>query len=173
MTITTKKGDTGYTSDFNGNKYDKGSDVISVQGSIDILNCYIGNVLIHRDDVILSDLQMEMFNVGAVISGYVDKYDSSRFVFKMEDEIQRLTNELPKLTNFVLPRGSKECIDLHLCRTMCRKTEHELCKLEKTDAIKECIKLLNRLSDYMFMLAYERSVKEENVIKFRRKKSNT
>ena len=166
MIITTKKGDAGYTSDFNGNKHDKGSDVIGVQGKLDMLNCYIGGVLINRDDTILNDLQKEMFNIGSVISGYIDKYDSSVFTDRMEIEIKRLTEELPKLTNFVYPRGSRECIDIHLCRVHCREAEHELCKLEKTEANKECIKLLNRLSDYMFMLAYEQHVKENNVVKF-------
>lgn len=166
MVITTKKGDAGYTSDYNGNKHDKGSNIIGVQGKIDMLNCYIGGVLVHRDDKILSNLQKELFTIGSVISGYVDKYDSNVFTDMMEVEIKRLTKELPKLTNFVYPRGSKECIDIHLCRVHCREAEHKLCKLEKTEAIKECIKLLNRLSDYMFMLAYEQHVKENTVVKY-------
>lgn len=170
MTITTKKGDGGYTSDFHGNKRDKGSDIIGVQGKIDMLNCYIGGVLINKDDAILHDLQNEFFNIGSVISGYIDTYNSSNYVDRMDAEIKRLTTELPKLTNFVFPRGSRECIDIHLCRVHCREAEHELCKLEKTEANMECIKLLNRLSDYLFMLAYEQSVKEDNVIKFNRTK---
>lgn len=168
MIITTKKGDGGYTYDYNGNKRDKGSDVIGVQGKLDMLNCYIGGVLINRDDIILERLQNEFFNIGSVISGYIDKYDSSYHVDCMDIEIKRLSEELPKLTKFILPKGSRECIDIHLCRVHCREAEHEMCKLEKTEAIKECIKLLNRLSDYMFMLAYEQTVKEDNVHKFER-----
>ena len=166
LTITTKKGDSGITRDFNGKEYQKSSNTVLVLGQLDILNCHIGAVRIHApNNKILEKMQVELFTLGSVVANFNNKYSSTEMVDCLEEEIKSLTQKLPPLRNFIMPTGTRHCIDIHLCRSICRQCEHHLCKLKKTSAIKQCIILLNRFSDYMFMLAYEINCKQGKIHK--------
>lgn len=163
MQIYTRKGDAGTTKDFNGNVYEKCDNTINANGTIDELNSHIGNVLINTNSAILEKIQHELFSIGSVVSGYNDEYTSTLFVSIIEKKIDKILSSVPPIRNFILPKGSQACVNIHMCRTVCRRAERDLCRLERTPAITECIKLINRLSDLLFIMAYEQNIKDNNL----------
>lgn len=157
--IYTKKGDKGKTTLYNGDKCNKGDQIIDCLGTIDEVNAWIGKVRLYIKDNLLEEIQQYLFTIGSVIAKIEIDFSSDVMVSKVEKEIDRLTEELPKLTRFIIPGGNECCSNLHVLRTVCRRAERQLCKLEITDELYEkkiehCIKFMNRLSDYIFMLAY-------------------
>ena len=72
----------------------------------------------------------------------------------LEEETNNLNKKLPHLENFVLPGGSKDSSVIHITRTVCRRAERSLIKAEESDSVeKSCLIYLNRLSDFLFVLA--------------------
>lgn len=162
--IYTRNGDAGTTRDFNGISHEKCSRNIHANGSVDELNSHIGNVLLNTKSDLLERIQHELFAVGSVISGYNDSYNSEVFVKDIENVIDAIMKRVPPIKNFILPKGSAVCVNLHMCRTVCRRAERDLCGIERSDSVVQCIKLLNRLSDLLFIMAYEQNVKDRNLI---------
>ncbi len=163
MKIYTRNGDKGTTKDFNGTVYEKHDVTINANGTIDELNSHLGKVLINTKSSILEKLQHELFTIGSVISGYNNDYTSNEWVLNIENEINTILERVPPIRNFILPNGSQSCVDIHVARTVARRAERDLCRLKRTTAIIECIKLINRLSDLLFMMAYEQNVKDNNL----------
>ena len=72
----------------------------------------------------------------------------------LEREIDAMNEELPPLTNFILPGGHTVVSCCHIARTVCRRTERSLIRLNQSSPVEDIlIRLLNRLSDYLFVLA--------------------
>ena len=72
----------------------------------------------------------------------------------LEEETNNLNKQLPHLENFVLPGGNKDSSVIHITRTVCRRAERSLIKAEESDSVeKSCFIYLNRLSDFLFVLA--------------------
>ena len=164
MKIYTKFGDTGETALFGGSRISKDTLQIEAIGTVDELNAYIGyaNTLVEESDIseILERVQNHLFSLGADLATPETHSKSSEiritgdFTLEMESIIDTLSEELPPLTNFILPGGSNAGGLLHLARTVCRRSERCAVRLSKEfDINPEIIICLNRLSDLLFVVA--------------------
>jgi cob(I)alamin adenosyltransferase len=159
MPIYTKTGDTGSTALFGGKRVLKCEELVDVYGSIDELNSWIGLIASDIDtaDVqsFLSAIQSDLFTVGSHLAGWeADLSPLPQRVTEMEARIDVLDDTLPKLTNFILPGGTKLASEIHLARAVCRRVERQLVALGQKQTIDPKLYVyLNRLSDLLFMLA--------------------
>lgn len=164
MKIYTKFGDTGETALYGGTRIPKDALQIEAIGTVDELNAYIGYACTMIDDVDISDLmvriQNHLFALGADLATpktHTKSKDiriSSDFTSEMETAIDTLSDELPPLTNFILPGGCPAGSVLHVARAVCRRSERCVVRLtQETDVNPEIIRSLNRLSDLLFILA--------------------
>ena len=164
MKIYTKKGDKGKTQLLGGSVVDKSHSRLECYGSIDELNAHIGNLydqkISARNKTFLLIIQNQLFNLGSIISSDGKKTTiklpeiSNKDIHMIEKEIDRIDTYLPKLNAFILPSGKDTCSKCHIARTVCRRAERNLVALTKESEIKYIyIKYLNRLSDYLFVLA--------------------
>jgi len=150
MKIYTKTGDQGVTSLFNCSKISKSSDLIDLIGDLDELNSFIGLI---TNPELLPEIQVWIFDMNTIIANPTHNYlfdNDNTVLTTLETEIDRITELLPKLTNFILPSGN-----IHIARAVCRRCERKLVGLmDKYQHIpQQCVKFLNRLSDYLFTLA--------------------
>ncbi|MCG9127443.1 cob(I)yrinic acid a,c-diamide adenosyltransferase [Candidatus Poribacteria bacterium] len=164
MKIYTKFGDTGDTALYGGSRISKDTLQIEAIGTVDELNAFIGfaNTLIEESDIsdILERVQNHLFSLGADLAT-PDSHTKSHtiritgdFTEEMERLIDSLSEELPPLTNFILPGGSNAGGLIHLARTVCRRSERCVVRLSKElDINPEIIICLNRLSDLLFVVA--------------------
>ena len=159
MSIYTKTGDTGTTSLFGGKRVLKCEELVDVYGSIDELNSWIGKVAsdIESPDVhvFLAAIQSDLFSIGSHLAGWVTElHELPKRVKEMEERIDILDDKLPKLSNFILPGGTRLASDIHLARAVCRRVERQTVALGQKQKIDTRIFVyLNRLSDLLFMLA--------------------
>ncbi|KIA84355.1 cob(I)yrinic acid a c-diamide adenosyltransferase [Kaistella solincola] len=170
MKIYTKTGDKGQTALYGGTRVSKASARVEAYGTIDELNSFIGVAKSEiTDEQVLSQLkkiQFDLFTVGSESATPTDKLTmangKSRLALEIsEKEIEELElwmdeieRGLQPLQYFILPGGGKSATSLHVCRTVCRRAERSLVFLNETEEIRpELLKYLNRLSDYLFVLA--------------------
>ena len=171
MKIYTKTGDKGETSLFGGTRVPKYHLRIEAYGTIDELNSYIGlirdqQIDSHTEKVLLT-IQNKLFTLGAMLatppekellkSGKerlnINKVDESSVVL-LENEIDFMNESLPPMTHFVLPGGHTTVSFCHIARCICRRAERIATQLNDESEINEQILIyLNRLSDYLFVLA--------------------
>ena len=164
MKIYTKFGDAGETALYGGTRVGKDAPRIEAIGTVDELNAYIGYAQTLIDDTDLSDLmaqiQNHLFAVGADLATLAthtkaaDFRIPADFTAVMETAIDTLSEELPPLTNFILPGGCAAGAILHIARGICRRSERRVVQLaNETEVNPEIIRSLNRLSDLLFVLA--------------------
>ena len=170
MKIYTKTGDKGETALYGGTRVSKASIRVESYGTIDELNSFIGFAKTEiSDEKVLNQLrkiQFDLFTVGSESATPTDKLTlangKSRLALMISDtEIEDLEHwmdefekELKPLQYFILPGGGKGPTSLHICRTVCRRAERSLVLLNESEEVRpELIKYLNRLSDYLFVLA--------------------
>lgn len=161
--VYTKRGDTGQTSLAGGQRVSKDDARIEAYGTVDELNSFIG---LARDDTrdlpelfqILLRVQHELFNLGSLLATLPDDIHPKQARIteadcdRLEQEIDRMNEELYPLRSFVLPGGSRLNAELHICRTICRRAERRCVTLAAVIPIDEVIiKYLNRLSDALFV----------------------
>ncbi len=163
MKIYTKKGDSGYTQLLGGTKVLKCNDQIECYGTIDELNAFIGNIYdqninLHQNKV-LKKIQNQLFNLGSIVAYDNTKqiklpdFDAKNITL-LENEIDLIEDKIPKLTTFILPSGHDIASKCHIARTICRRAERNIVKISKNrKEYLTYIKYLNRLSDYLFVLA--------------------
>jgi len=171
MKIYTKTGDKGTTALFGGTRVPKHHIRIDSYGTVDELNSYIGLIrdqeIDPRSKEILVHIQDRLFTVGAVLATDPEKATLKNGKDRLniprvdEEDINLLENEmdsmeatLPPMTHFVLPGGHTTVSYCHIARTVCRRAERlasALNDLEPFDAL--TLTYLNRLSDYLFVLA--------------------
>ncbi|MEL1246292.1 cob(I)yrinic acid a,c-diamide adenosyltransferase [Flavobacterium sp. DGU11] len=171
MKVYTKTGDKGTTALFGGTRVPKHHIRIESYGTVDELNSHIG--LIRDQDInpnykkILERVQDRLFTVGAILATPPDKEVlkngkerlnipkiSEADIELLENEIDAMETELPPMTHFVLPGGHTTVSYCHIARCVCRRAERlsvHLHELEPTDTM--VLTYLNRLSDYLFVLA--------------------
>lgn len=171
MKVYTKTGDKGTTALFGGTRVPKHHIRIESYGTVDELNSHIG--LIRDQEInpdykkILERVQDRLFTVGAILATPPDKEVlkngkerlnipkiSEIDIEILENEIDTMESELPPMTHFVLPGGHTTVSYCHIARCVCRRAERlsvHLHELEPTDEL--VLKYLNRLSDYLFVLA--------------------
>ena len=164
MKIYTKFGDSGETALFGGARVSKDALQIETLGSVDELNAYIGYARTLIDDADLSEtiyrIQNHLFSLGADLATpethtkSAEIRISSDFTTEMETIIDTLSDELPPLTNFILPGGCQAGSIIHVARAVCRRSERCVVRLSReADVNPEIIRSLNRLSDLLFVLA--------------------
>ena len=171
MKIYTKKGDKGKTQLLGGSMVNKNHIKLDCYGSIDELNSFIGNIYdqeiraSHKE--ILFKIQNQLFNLGSIISfdGQKNKIElpniTTENIEMMEKEIDKMEEELPILRDFILPSGDPIASKCHIARTVCRRAERNLVALSQEEKIDDLhIQYLNRLSDYLFVLA--RTILKDN-----------
>lgn len=142
MPIYTKKGDKGRTSTFLG-EADKSDELVEALGSIDELNSWIGLCRGSVLDGELKNIQTNLLIIGSSLAGS-RKMLRDEETKKLEKLIDKLTDELPKLANFIYPVG-----EMQVARAVARRCERNVVKVL---ASKNILKYLNRLSDALFVM---------------------
>jgi len=163
--IYTKMGDGGDTRLFDGTKVRKNDDRVDAYGDIDELNSFIGAAASFLKDPtlasMLAEIQKDLFSVGAQLADPSFKGQSrGKFhlagdrVKVLEDAIDGFETELPPLRQFILSGGGNSGALLHVARTVCRRAERRVVSLsEKVEVNQTLIEYLNRLSDFLFVMA--------------------
>jgi cob(I)alamin adenosyltransferase len=165
MKIYTKTGDRGDTRLFDGTKVRKHHTRVDAYGDIDELNSFIGAAASFLADAelaaILADIQKDLFSVGAQLADpKFRERESGRFQLApertavLEQTIDRFETELPPLRQFILAGGGHAGALLHVARTVCRRAERRVVRLsEEVEVSAGVIEYLNRLSDFLFVIA--------------------
>src|SRR5262249_48591088 len=143
----------------------KNDDRVDAYGDVDELNSFIGAAASFLKDSslasMLADIQKDLFSVGAQLAdpGFKGQartkfqLDRDR-VTALENEIDRFETELPPLRQFILAGGGNSGALLHVARTVCRRAERKVVSLsEKVEVNPTVIEYLNRLSDFLFVMA--------------------
>jgi cob(I)alamin adenosyltransferase len=164
MKIYTKKGDEGNTQLLGGSMVKKNHIKLECYGTIDELNAFIGNIydqkISESHKEILLKIQNQLFNLGSCIA-FDGKKESIKLpnvtennIEMLEKAIDKMDASLPILKNFILPSGLSTVSKCHIARTICRRAERNLVALGEEEKINPLhLKYLNRLSDYLFVLA--------------------
>lgn len=173
MGIYTKTGDKGMTSLVGGQRVSKCCDRLESYGTVDELNSHIGVLITYckaeEDRLFLTDIQGKLFVVGGYLATDNSTYEvrqgnivTPEMVTAVEHEIDRLQTLLPPLRLFILPGGSRGASYAHVCRTVCRRAERCILRLAECGAEvdDQVIAYVNRLSDYLFVLARKLNVDE-------------
>lgn len=167
MKIYTKRGDEGKTGLFGGQRVSKDDLRVAAYGDVDEVNASVGlaRAVVTDDEVdgILARTQSELFDLGAEAATPPESSESARArvtlitsqsITRMEEEIDRFSEELPPLKNFILPGGGISAATLHHSRTVCRRAERALAALHAESPLRpELLAYVNRLSDLLFILA--------------------
>jgi cob(I)alamin adenosyltransferase len=170
MKIYTKTGDKGQTSLLGGSRVPKHHLRIESYGTIDELNSYIGLL---RDQAIntmhievLLEIQDRLFTIGSYLASEPQKSKvkipllNEEDVVFLEKQIDELNDALPPMRSFILPGGHTTVSFCHIARCVCRRAERLVVHLSETETVSDIIlRYLNRLSDYLFVLA--RKLSEE------------
>lgn len=164
--IYTKTGDKGKTSLIGGTKVSKSHPRIESYGTVDELNSHIGLISdLIKDEVakkVLREVQDRLFTIGSLLACDPDKETglkipdlSNNDVRFLESEIDRMNESLEEMKTFILPAGHVTVSSIHIARCVCRRAERACVFLQenKQELNKLIIIYLNRLSDYLFMLA--------------------
>lgn len=164
MKVYTKTGDSGETSLYGGKRVSKANLRIDSYGTVDELNSHIGLVRDCTKDKTQNEflllVQEDLFSIGAELATPADKKNtyfkiiSENEINLIEKQIDLLEKDLEPLTSFILPGGHQHVSFCHIARTVCRRAERITVVLNNVEKINELIiKYLNRLSDYLFVLA--------------------
>lgn len=166
MKIYTKTGDAGKTSLIGGTKVPKSHIRIETYGTVDELNSYIGLLNDHLTEThtrsILRVIQDRLFTVGASLACDPEKETKMRIpdlkeedIHLLEQEMDQMNERLPAMKFFILPGGHPAVSTAHIARCVCRRAERLCVQLQQEDMFIEPIvlKYMNRLSDYLFVVA--------------------
>lgn len=168
--VYTRRGDAGQTRLVGGQKVSKHCLRIEAYGTTDELNAFVGTACqMAREAVdvhpglqpligILTRVQHELFNLGSILATLPEDVHPNQpritdaDIAQLEREIDSVNEDLPALKSFVLPGGCRLNVDLHVCRTVCRRAERLCVALAKENEVPgEAIRYLNRLSDAFFV----------------------
>ncbi|MDP5158566.1 MAG: cob(I)yrinic acid a,c-diamide adenosyltransferase [Flaviramulus sp.] len=185
MKIYTKTGDKGTTALFGGTRVPKHHIRIESYGTVDELNSHMG--LIRDQDInqkykdVIIDIQNKLFIVGAILATDPEKAVlkngkerlniekiSAADIELLENEMDLMNEALPPMTHFVLPGGHQSVSFCHIARCVCRRAERLASALNDLEPFEaHALTYLNRLSDYLFVLARKLSVElQANEIKW-------
>ena len=171
MKIYTKTGDKGMTSLANGQRVSKCCERLEAYGTVDELNSHLGVLMTYcteeGDKKFLTEIQRALFVIGGSLAG--SKTDKPLSTDSMEAEIDRLIAiveeaQEDKRFHFILPGGSRAAAYAHVCRTVCRRAERAMLRVEnlnvnvnlnenQNENDNDMTRYVNRLSDYLFILA--------------------
>lgn len=164
MKIYTKTGDKGYTSLIGGTRVPKHHVRIETYGTVDELNSYMGII---RDQEItpeqkdmLKEIQDRLFTIGSSLASDPEKSKMkipdlhTSDIELLEQQIDKMNEDLPELRHFILPGGDQAVSFCHIARCVCRRAERICVNLAEISSVDEQVIIyLNRLSDYLFVLA--------------------
>lgn len=185
LKIYTKTGDKGQTSLYGGKRVWKTNLRIEAYGSIDELNSFLGVIISKiknkkiKNELI--EIQSDLFLIGSVLADPKNpKIKLKEKIFQIEKEIDKFSAKLPQIHNFILPGGGEVGSLLHFARTVTRRAERIIISLLDKDITsprlrgagkidEEIIVYLNRLSDYLFILArFENKLEKKKEIIWKR-----
>lgn len=166
MPIYTRTGDKGDTSLYGGKRVSKASKRVDTYGTVDELNSLLGVVVAYLRasqrpiEKLVEGIQSDLLTIGSTLASpgvKSQKLDIPKLgirVKEFEKEIDRMTEKMPELHNFILPGGGKTGAFLHQARTVARRCERRIISLSKDENVEgEIVKYFNRLSDLLFTLA--------------------
>ncbi len=171
MKIYTKTGDKGTTALFGGTRVPKHHIRIESYGTVDELNSHLGmlrdqEIDSHSHETLLK-IQERLFTVGSILATDPEKATlksgekrlkipkiSTEDIKLLEQEMDQMNEDLPPMTHFVLPGGHQTVSVCHIARCVCRRAERLATALHDLEPFEEeVLQYLNRLSDYLFVLA--------------------
>ncbi len=167
MKIYTKQGDKGGTGLLGGHKVKKSHQRLEAYGSVDELNTWVGMIrsypIPNIEADILIQIQRKLFMIGSYLAYDAENATkpvsdlpmiNENHVVCLEQQIDRMNEHLPELSNFIMPGGDPQSGACHVARTVCRRAERRVVALcESIEINSVIIRYLNRLSDYFFVLA--------------------
>lgn len=157
--IYTRQGDAGDTGLGDGERVRKTDIRVVAMGDVDELNAQVGllvSLLTPESPHVgaLRDIQHRLFDLGGELSLPGESLIKAESVSALEAHIDHLNEALAPLENFILPGGDQITAQTHVARTVCRRAERTMVSLaESEDMNVEGLKYVNRLSDYLFVLA--------------------
>lgn len=164
--IYTKTGDLGKTSLIGGTKVPKSHIRIESYGTVDELNSFIGLLNDHVSESqsrkILREIQDRLFTIGSSLACDPDKEPKMKLpdlkeedIILLEHEIDKMNEQLKPMKSFILPGGNMAISIAHVTRCVCRRAERTCVNMMEQQMFVDplVIKYLNRLSDYLFVLA--------------------
>ncbi|MBV1932478.1 MAG: cob(I)yrinic acid a,c-diamide adenosyltransferase [Porticoccaceae bacterium] len=164
--IYTRTGDKGSTGLADGTRTTKTSVRIEAIGTVDECNSHLGLLISLIDDQALatnlSVIQHQLFDLGATLAGTPSQLIEARHVEVLEQWIDELEQALPPLRQFILPGGNTATAQAHITRAVCRRAERCTFKIVETESSHAreievvpdaVVQFLNRLSDYLFLVA--------------------
>ena len=173
--IYTRAGDKGKTGLLSGERIDKTDPRVEAYGTVDELGAALGVAKIHSSKRIaeyINKIQQKLFLINSELATKPEsleaedalrelkkvKAEDVEFLERIADE---LSEELPLLTNFVIPGGTKSAAFLHVCRTVCRRAERRIVYFAGIESVnEELIKYINRLSDTLFVMSRYENLEE-------------
>ena len=163
MKIYTKTGDQGETAIFGGKRLPKNDLRIEAYGTVDELNAYLGLIRDYCTSssirTLLKEVQDRLFTLGSNLASDPDKTLSTpdlqaEDIILLEQQIDAFNEQLEPLRNFILPGGHPLVSHCHVARCICRRAERRVVSLSQESAVSGIIiQYLNRLSDFLFVLA--------------------
>ena len=163
--VYTKGGDKGQTSLVGGKRVSKSSVRLEAYGTIDELSSHLGLLASWlpegHEKQLVERIQNNLFNVCtnlATDQSQTPLYPSAHLavgeIELLEQEVDAIMDELPERQGFILPGGVQEAAQAHVCRTVCRRAERRIVALSEEAIVSpEVQQYVNRLSDYLFVLA--------------------
>jgi cob(I)alamin adenosyltransferase len=163
--VYTRRGDKGQTSLVGGQRVSKASTRLEAYGTVDELNSHLGLLAAWlpegHEKTVVENIQNCLFNVCTNLATDQDQdelYPSAHLpedaIRQLEQEIDTIQQELPERQGFILPGGTQAAAQAHVCRTVCRRAERRIVTLAETATVSPSVQqYINRLSDYLFILA--------------------
>ena len=174
--IYTKTGDKGTTSLIGGTRMSKASARLEAYGTADELNSFVGllrakldsepkNAEANEIDSILKRIQHKLFNLGGFLATDTSVTQTCEAtevaeeeVTFLEEQIDKIQNELEPVRGFILPAGDEAIAVCHVCRTAARRLERRMVALfdgePMTDPkVQISLQYVNRMSDFLFVLS--------------------
>lgn len=167
MKIYTRTGDAGTTGLFGGGRVPKDDLRVEAYGDVDELNAVLGMArsieMMPRIDEVLVPVQRDLFAIGALLAT-PDREKMAQHLAKARIDEERIAElehaiddgeqELEPLTAFIIPGGTPKAAALHVARTVCRRAERHVVRLQHDVELPPlAVIYLNRLSDLLFTLA--------------------
>lgn len=176
MKVYTKTGDKGETSLLGGQRVKKDNVRLEAYGTIDELNAFLGMLLNfdidEYDKNLISFIQNRLFDIGAFLAAEKTNAEfplpvlrsiTEKDINYLEQSIDRFSNNLPELKNFIIPAGSEIISWCNIARTVCRRAERRIISIkDKDNKNSEIVIFVNRLSDLLFIMG-RKYAKNNNV----------
>jgi cob(I)alamin adenosyltransferase len=160
--VTTKGGDTGETSLYDGSRYRKDDLFFHTVGDVDELNSWLGVVKNYVNVRYIETIQKQLFKIGAMVATPTNSEEwkmitelTEKDLLKLEKEQNKIIDEADIPLRFIVPGDTKASAWIDVSRTVCRRAERDIVACIRDKGMTQlipCQKYLNRLSDYLFVL---------------------